>query len=559
MEDTSRNSNKGEFYTPEHVSDLLFRETNKYIPNFNTTHTIWDNCWGTGNLTKGRDFSKLFCSTLQKMDIRRYKANNPTATKFAYDFLNTDIDQLVSLQEMMFVPQELPEELLAAFNSETNEPLMIYFNPPYVATGIFGANNTDTREGETSTKMKELMRERKLSSACDQAYAQFMYRVYLMKKAFKNKNISIAIICPPLFLTAPTYSEFRQDFLSEFKFEGGCMFKASEFSGLSDAWGISIQVYTPGETVNKKEFKFDLYDTVNGDFVKVGDKLIYNLDGETPGMDWAREGLIPDNVTIAKHTLSSGVKISDKKKVFWDKDSLGYMFFKGNNIYHNEQESGLMSLPYGDGSGLSVTPSNFSKIMAVFCARKAFGRVGANWTNDKDEYRVPDVNSEAYKILEANSVIYAIFNGSSHMSSMNIREEDGTITKVRNNFHHISVEKSKEMFSRHNMEMTGPAELTDSFMIAKLREAFSSGLIVPEAITVWNMADAIWDKTLELREKFNQTYPDYQVCNWDAGWYQVKWVLKEEYPDDFKEFNIAYRKFEDTIRPLIHECGFLKK
>lgn len=57
MEETSRNSNRGEFYTPEHVSRLLYKLTQTYLgENFNNDYNIWDNCWGTGNLTKYFDF-----------------------------------------------------------------------------------------------------------------------------------------------------------------------------------------------------------------------------------------------------------------------------------------------------------------------------------------------------------------------------------------------------------------------------------------------------------------------------------------------------------------------
>ena len=96
-----RNRNLGEVYTPNHVSKLLFELTNKYIPNFNKTHTVWDSCWGTGNLTSGYEFDDLYCSTLRMMDIRRHQGKNKGAIKFAYNFLEEDIEQLISQQAMV--------------------------------------------------------------------------------------------------------------------------------------------------------------------------------------------------------------------------------------------------------------------------------------------------------------------------------------------------------------------------------------------------------------------------------------------------------------------------
>ena len=45
---------------------------------------------------------------------------------------------------------------------------------------------------------------------------------------------------------------------------------------------------------------------------------------------------------------------------------------------------------------------------------------------------------------------------------------------------------------------------------------------------------------------------------WDAGWYQIKLVLKAFYTDELREFNTMYKQFEDRMRPLVYELGFYR-
>lgn len=46
---------------------------------------------------------------------------------------------------------------------------------------------------------------------------------------------------------------------------------------------------------------------------------------------------------------------------------------------------------------------------------------------------------------------------------------------------------------------------------------------------------------------------------WDAGWYQIKYILKEYMPDDLKAFRKTFKTFESRLRPLVYELGFLRK
>ena len=78
-----------------------------------------------------------------------------------------------------------------------------------------------------------------------------------------------------------------------------------------------------------------------------------------------------------------------------------------------------------------------------------------------------------------------------------------------------------------------------------------------DAQKVLDKARELIRKSFEYRDLFNEDHPEYHINTWDAGWYQIKGLLKEYFPDDLEEFNQMYHQFEDRMRPLVYEFGFL--
>jgi hypothetical protein len=58
---------------------------------------------------------------------------------------------------------------------------------------------------------------------------------------------------------------------------------------------------------------------------------------------------------------------------------------------------------------------------------------------------------------------------------------------------------------------------------------------------------------------FNEEHPEYFVNAWDAGWYQIKAILKEFEPETLKAIFEQRRKCATRMEPLVYELGFLKK
>lgn len=96
----------------------------------------------------------------------------------------------------------------------------------------------------------------------------------------------------------------------------------------------------------------------------------------------------------------------------------------------------------------------------------------------------------------------------------------------------------------------------ERFMYKKLKETSLS----PEAKAVLDKASELVRKSFKYRKLFDAERPEYQLTKaWDAGWYQVKAILKEYMPDELKEFRALYKALGDKMRPLVYELGFLRK
>lgn len=83
--------------------------------------------------------------------------------------------------------------------------------------------------------------------------------------------------------------------------------------------------------------------------------------------------------------------------------------------------------------------------------------------------------------------------------------------------------------------------------------------LTSEAQSVLDKASEIVRKTFKYRELFNSEHPEYQINNWDCGWYQIKALAKEYAKEDLNDFKELYNTLANKMRPMIYELGFLKQ
>ena len=69
----------------------------------------------------------------------------------------------------------------------------------------------------------------------------------------------------------------------------------------------------------------------------------------------------------------------------------------------------------------------------------------------------------------------------------------------------------------------------------------------------------LWYNSIKDRSTFNEKIEQYQVLNWDASMYQIKWMLKETRMEQLNEFRQEYNKVTDSLKELIYDCKILRR
>ena len=530
---------KGEFYTPKLFVDYAHKMIEKQLgADWKDDFIVWDCACGTKNLTKDYNFKELYCSTLEKSELEMSAKYNPNSTSFQFDFLNDSLDKL-------------PIGLKNAF--EQDKPIVFFINPPYATSANFGESS---KEKCAKTLMNEEMIKKGFGNGSRNLYAQFLYRIAEIKKEYNLTDCHIGLFSPTLFLAGSSYKNFRGYFLKEFTFDDAIQFKASHFADVADSWGISFSVWTNGETEDKHNFNYALIDNIDGKIVKVGDKIVYNIDGEKSASEWAKSkgGEKEEYVFM---TSAIKVKDSDKFKAYRLTNSIGGFVNCGNNVDTNAQLNYLTcgSISTEMGAITHITNENFTKCTALFSARKLIEK---NWINSKDEYIAPNEEHESWKTFVADSVVYSLFNTSSNQSSLRQIGYKGSKWDIKNEFFFMSKERMAELANEcgNSYLYSDCTESNDRFVYKWLTEHKDE--LSDTAKDVLAKAIELTEKSVAYRELFNNDHEEYQINNWDCGWYQIKAMLKEYMPNEYKEFNELYKKLADEMRPMVYELGFLK-
>jgi hypothetical protein len=536
IEDTNRR-NKGEFYTPTLFVDYAHKMiAEQFGEDWKEKFVVWDNCSGTKNLTRDYFFKELYCSTLENAELAISERYNREATAFQFDFLNDSLDKL---------PQGLKDAL------ENNKPIIFLINPPYASANNMQKDGT-SKEGVAKTMVNKQMLADKIGASSQNLYLQFLYRIAEIKKQYNLTDCHIGLFSPCNFLAGGSRKGFRDYFLNEFRFNNGVLFKASHFADVADNWGISFSIWNGGETTDKHNFNYTLIDNIDGEIKKFSEKVVYNIDGEKTANDWAKAEVKGIKTNDAPQ-LATGVKINQSGRGSIVTDALGYFASNSNNVAMNTQFVALFSGANSRAHGYSVTGGNFDKCVALFSARKL---IQQSWENSQDEYLIPNTENEKYQEFANDSVVFSLFNSHSQQSSLRQVEYKGKLWDIKNEFFFMSKDEIINLANENSLDFTyNDARVSNErYVYTKL-----------QGIELSQEAKAVLDKAIELtkmsfkyRELFNDEHPEYQILNWDCGWYQIKGMLKEYFPNELKEFNELYKALAEKMRPMVYELGFLK-
>ena len=502
IEDTNRR-NKGEFYTPTLFVDYAHKMIEKELgSHWKENYVVWDCCCGTKNLTRDYRFKELYCSTLEQAELDISKNYNKEATSFQFDFLNDSLDDL----------KVKAPGLIEAF--ELNKPICFFINPPYGTTTSFkglatvGVSRTVI---SNQIKLKEFI-------------AQFLYRIYLLQSQFNITNVKICIFHQPKWLCGQNYKNFRKVFFEKFEYLSGCMFRASEFANVSSSWGICFSIFNSCKSSDNSIFKHTLIEsTPDYSIREVGDKLLYNNDN---------------------HVFSVAKFVERNRKT--NANVLAVLMCPGNDVQNNGATFINSNCSYNAGGSHFITESNYEDCVSVLAARNL---ISTNWVIDKDEYMQPNENAPEYKQYIKDAVVYTIFG-----NQKSYRGENG----YNNEFFWMSKQEMLDLAEKYNNDYTYEDALNseERFVYLKLQEIKDD--LSLEAKAVLDKATELVKSSFKYREMFNESHPEYQINNWDCGFYQIKALLKEFMPNELKTFRTLHKQLGDKIRQQVYELGFLK-
>lgn len=546
IEDTARRF-QGEFFTPtEWVIEAHKMIEAEFGDDWKEKYVVWDPAWGIGNLTRDYKFRELYASTLNESDlgIAKQMGYNPEATRFQYDFLNDPYNKL---------PMRLRKAI------ESGGDMIVLMNPPYAKSAGHLKIGGGAKKGLARTKVNVKMLADKMGKACGQLYAQFIYKINEFGKKYKCK-ISVATFTPPLFITGSSYEKFRHLIINNFEYRSGALFNAGHFSNVKANWGVLFSLWTNDKCVNK-EFPVEIKGLdKEGRVTILGSKNLYNTEGLLAGNVWAKES-IKSKDKFDCPQLSNPINVAKDGAGRYCDNFLGYMNNNGNSTYHNGTLVGLYSSGFSGGSkgkgnspGFPFTEKNIYNVIALFTARKT---ITSNWVNQKDEYLAPNTEHPDYAQWNRDCLVYSLFNNSSNQSSLRRIDYKGEKWDIENQWFWLSNKEMLELADKeHNHDLYRDCKNFDGdrFVYKRLQEIELSD----HARGVLDHATELLKGSFEYRNMLANEHPEYHLSAWDAGWYQIKLILKEYSPDWLKEFSSHYRAFENDMRKGVYKFGFLK-
>jgi hypothetical protein len=538
VEDETRRR-KGEFFTPTIWVDEAHKMISEVFgENWKEEYVVWDPASGTLNLTRDYRFKELYCSTIEDSDLKTadQMKYNPESVKFQYDFLNDSWDKL---------PQKLKDMI------SDGKEIIILMNPPYASSGTMNENLVKTGITETSIAIE--MKNNELGKVSQEMYTQFIYKCMKM-------GCHICLFSKPMFITSPSFKNLRRRLFSDYDFQKGFMLDASEFADVK-SWGLTFSILTNRKffdgVKNRKTFPFELLSNKNFTIQKIGDRNLYNVDDIETGQEWVKKST--KNIrTYDLPQLKSALEVKQSGYGRNVHNSLGYMYSDSNNVYKNSQGVCIVSSVFSHGHGVPVTRSNILNVTSFFSARKL---IDFTWQGQYDEYLAPDETHQFWDQFKYDSLVHSLFNNHSQQSSLRQINYKDKLWDIKNEFFWMSKDEMMSLAeSKYFDDVYRDAKSSDERYVYKL--LFKDGIyekLSPDAKEVLDMASALVVKTFDMRKVLNEEKPEFHLNTWDAGWYQIKLVLKLFFQDDLREFTKKYKEFEDRMRPLVYELGFLRK
>tara|TARA_R110002073_G_scaffold336006_1_gene529837 strand:+ start:897 stop:3356 length:2460 start_codon:yes stop_codon:yes gene_type:complete len=546
LTDENQRRFEGEFYTPlrfgkkavHYISEVLGKNWYK-----SGKYRIWDMAAGTGNLEyhlPAEAYKYLYMSTLHASEADHLKKVFPNATCFQYDYLNDDVEYLLTKDNLPFEPNwKLPKKLREELKDDSITWL-VYINPPFATAQ--DAKQKESKTGVSKTKVEVLMDKEKVGHVKRELYAQFMYRI----SKELPQNTYLGMFSTLKYVNAPDSVKYRDEYFN-YKFEKGFLFHSKCFQGISGDFPIAFLLWNLSKENNSKSIEIDIS---NENSINVGIKHLKLIDKKDVINNWFERPKNSNEYILPP--LSNGIKVKDGNTDSRHRarpDFLASICSKGND-FQNSKYVVILSSPSVSAGAFTVNKDNFEKAVTLHAVRKI---PKPTWLNDRNQFLIP--HTEPTQEFYNDCIIWSLFSSSNQTTSLkNVQYLDNTY-QIKNNFYPFLIEELKK-WEINDPDFRQQISLDENRFVAKW---LKNSELSEEAKEVLKKAKEVYKFFYShINEMATQ---NYKIENWDSGWYQIRRCLNENNfaTEELNELKKASDDLANKILPQIEEFGFLDK
>lgn len=543
---------KGVFYTPSLMVDYAYEQIEKVFgEDWKERYIVWDCSCGQGALTADYSFKRLYQSTLDQVDIDYLIENkiNPESTKFQFDFLNDGLDKL-------------PADLVTSLRNK--EPIIFLNNPPYQRSGndmtrMTGIGN-DTG-GVSLTKTREQMHKLGMGRSSTDLQNQFLFK---MKSCLKNNPDGHMVWIGSGALIQLEHSEkIRSYVLSKMSVEHLAMFSGEFFESVSKDMQVLLYIVKASNEDEVRSF-FELPIIRKKKDKLIVDKqwVVYHVNDKSKRIKtWLQEPykevektLDRDDRTLyLNNALSGGNGPGTARKT--SKDVVGCVSITSSDPQHHRQAN-----LFSDQSGINGFAIFRGESFDRACFHQAVRfSIPCVLENAKNLIMRPDMDNPIYNQSVVDSYVFSIFTPGVALSSMrNFKSVSGNVYDVQNQFFWMHPDEVRQLAIDNQIDSV--VSDVDSYG----QERYMTSLLNEAVPYLSKPFKDLYDYCIHLtklsflkRKEMIASHPELHLNAWDAGWYQLKFILKEHYPKEWKHFQTLYKACKKEFESRVYQLGML--
>jgi hypothetical protein len=547
LTDESQRRFEGEFFTPLHfglkaihyLTEVLGKDWYK-----SDKFRIWDMAAGTGNLEyhlPADAYKYLYLSTLHNSEVDHLKRVFPEATCFQYDYLNDDVDYVLSTEPSPFVPTwKLPKQLRDDLQRD-DITWVVFINPPFATAQDAGAQGK-SKAGVNKTHVERYMEAAKTGHAKRELFVQFMFRI---KHELPAKTY-LGVFSKLKYLNAPDSIDFRDQFF-EFKYERGFLFKSTVFHGVKGKYPIGFLIWNLS---HKRISDIVDIDVCDDDGTKIGTKHLRLVLKTELLNNWFPRPKNSNSYILP--ALSNAINVKENNRDARHRarpDFLASISSNGNDFQSSKQVS-IRSAPCVSAGAFTVTPEVFERALVLHAVRKI---PKPTWLNDRDQFLIPQTSLPSEFII--NCVVWSLFASSNETAALRNVSYMGDVYQINNHFF---------PFSPHELKTWTITDHEIRNQISNAKERFvtewlSTKTLSPEAQAVIDKARNVYR---EFYSNMHQMITQkWKIETWDAGWYQIRRCLEEHRlaKMQIQSLREVSEALANNLAKKIEEYGFLEK